>query len=462
MQGKELFKEETKNYIKEHISEWRGYSKDFDIPYFCELFKNKTQLLYINGNFYCLIGYIEKEELQNEIYIILNELNKEARNDISQKVKRIINNLEMICYMGSEEYKNKLKPKDNEIFTPTKLLMIDKDNISFGENRTVIQRINIEYKKGSIMKTENWNKYLKETFEEIDEVIFQEFLGYLLLSSLRARKSVCIYGKGDNGKWVILKIIEEILGRKLVHTGEHIEKIFNDRFGFAYIENKLVLVDSDLSNIELDEITMSSIRTFITDGTVQAEQKGKDRKELDITTKLLLFGNQPIRAKNDDKLQFTKRFIFIKAKDRPENYYNDHYLLDKLLEEKEGILEYMINGAIRLIKNNYHFSHEEHIKYNSELIMKERKKQIFKNFDYIKDFLSDSNYVVFDDNSITFTYEIFCQYEKWAKQRGIEPTTKTNFYKKLAEIITHFGIEKPKDVRRNNEKGKGYIGIKLI
>ena len=69
--------------------------------------------------------------------------------------------------------------------------------------------------------------------------------------------------------------------------------------------------------------------------------------------RFLCFGNGALTALHDKSDGFFRRQIVLTTKDRPAGRADDPFLVDKLLQEKEGIFLWRLEGLHRLIGNNY-------------------------------------------------------------------------------------------------------------
>lgn len=69
-------------------------------------------------------------------------------------------------------------------------------------------------------------------------------------------------------------------------------------------------------------------------------------------------------ALHDRSDGFFRRQIILTTKDKPVDRFDDPFLAEKLIAEKEGIFLWMLEGLRRLIANHYHFTISQRAKDN--------------------------------------------------------------------------------------------------
>ena len=72
----------------------------------------------------------------------------------------------------------------------------------------------------------------------------QEYMGYCLLPTTKGQKMLLMIGKGGEGKSRIGLVMRSMLGDNMNTTS--IQKVENNRFSRADLENKLLMVDDDM------------------------------------------------------------------------------------------------------------------------------------------------------------------------------------------------------------------------
>ena len=103
--------------------------------------------------------------------------------------------------------------------------------------------------------------------------------------------------------------------------------------------------------------------------------------------RFLCFGNGALTALHDRSDGFFRRQIILTTKDKPADRFDDPFLAEKLIAEKEGIFLWMLEGLRRLIANHYHFTISQRAKDNITSAVRDANN--------ILDFLDSEGYVAF-------------------------------------------------------------------
>lgn len=437
-----------KNMLKN--KQWliiKGDNKyDINENVFIELFINQLELKFIGGKFYNINGLLEEDELKQIIIMIIKE---DCRTNLKTKVKSIIDAMKIWCSDIN------FKVPSNEINTLSNTLVInDYGEIKIEDKKVAINVLNVDYMP-NIGKPTMFLKYLDELLYQNDIIILQEYLGYCLIASIVAHKSLFIIGKSGIGKSVFGKVLKSIFGYSLLEKQLH--KLFDDnnRFAFTNLPLKLIVLDDDV-NLSKQLKDSQSFKTIITGINLTIEEKFAHEYNTPIYSRVIGFGNGMLNINKKEQENVLRRFLILETKDIPSNRIIDPFIDEKISEEKNAIFKWALDGLTRLIKNNYQFSfHEE---------MKERVKNILDstNIDdnnYIYSFLSDQKYIEIDGFSKSWTEEIYETYKQWAIDNKLKVESTYSFSRALANSYNDFGLEK-KEFNKKGTNKQGYIGLK--
>lgn len=191
-------------------------------------------------------------------------------------------------------------------------------------------------------------KYLQDWLPDADvRAVLQEYLGYCLIPNTNFRKALFLYGKGKNGKSMLVEFLQEFFGdysSTLSYDG-----LFT-RFGPAELKDKLVNIFDD-TTVSFTKET-SIVKNLIAGGSISAEHKGKDMFKF-INVARLIYSSQETPKTSDNTVAWYDRWFFIKFPNtfRPSNRAKFE-IQNALREEKAGIFNWMIEGLERLMKND--------------------------------------------------------------------------------------------------------------
>ena len=209
---------------------------------------------------------------------------------------------------------------------------------------------------GKDSKCPIWIDCLKYIFdgEYMDEKIagLQEFFGYILMSEAKYKKALIMYGMPDSGKSLILQVMQYMVG----HNNSCCLDIsqMNDPKSLSVIVGKRL---NSISEIGSDaRIYDRGFKQLVScEDPVQIKFLYSNPLMYIPTCKHVLCGNTLPSVLDTSGATFN-RLMIIKFNKTVPKKRQDPYMFVKLASEISGILKWSIEGALRLIKNNGHFT----------------------------------------------------------------------------------------------------------
>jgi len=177
----------------------------------------------------------------------------------------------------------------------------------------------------------------------------QEFCGYLMLNSPRFKKAIFLYGPTDSGKTTFSNAIFNVIGHE--NTCSIPIQSLDRRFQEQRLYQKRANVVGDLGSEAFKNVSMFK-RTTGGD-IIEAEVKGANKTIKFVWTGKHWFdANDLPDPKGDaDTDAFYNRLILAAfSKQIPKDQQNKK-LPDELIEERSGILNWMLDGLDRLEEN---------------------------------------------------------------------------------------------------------------
>lgn len=198
-----------------------------------------------------------------------------------------------------------------------------------------------------------WNEFLDEIFmgDETRVKLLQEVFG-ACISNARTQKAVIFYGSGANGKSVAAFTLEALCGPDNV---AHLSlDRFQSQFGLQSLIGKKLNIAAELETGNA-KITTANFKAIVGGDSVQVNIKYQAPLETVLNCKLVFLTNN-LPDTLDTSFGYIRRLLII-----PFNYTvpedkKDVYLTDKLKKEIGGILNWSIQGMLRLQKNNFVFT----------------------------------------------------------------------------------------------------------
>ncbi len=209
---------------------------------------------------------------------------------------------------------------------------------------------------GKATPTPVFDRYM-DTLTGSDEgrkLLLLEFLGAVIsnVKGWRMKKALFLYGDGNTGKSVLKSLAERIVGR-----GNFIGIDLTDieaRFGTSALYGKRLAGSSDMSFV-----TVSELKTFkkCTGGdSLFAEFKGMNAFEFVYDGLLWFCMNRLPKFGGDDGTWVYDRIICVPCENVIPLHKQDKLLLDKLYEEREGIVYKAVTAFRGVITNGYRFT----------------------------------------------------------------------------------------------------------
>jgi putative DNA primase/helicase len=284
-----------------------------------------------------------------------------------------------------------------------------------------------------------WRTFIEDICPD-DHLLLQEWSGYMLFKGYPVHALMWLYGPlGFNAKGTFIRAIKKVIGE---HNSSSIsiEDIMHDKpFALANLTNKLVNISPEPS-IKKD-LSTDMIKSVTGEDIISTDTKyQKKRGQLFNHAKITLMGNDFPRGIPYGDVAFWQRFLcccfpntYIGEKANPR-------ILEELTDTEEKlsvILNWMIEGLQRLLKNKWVFS-------NSKTV--DEKRELYAlGSDSAKAFLEQHIEFPASGNiskkDLTATYEAFCYENKlvpkdtlnqalleFAEARSITPLTSSRTY----------------------------------
>lgn len=259
-----------------------------------------------------------------------------------------------------------------------------------------------------------FKQFLRSTLSEDDELVavVQEMMGYCLTPEMKAQCCFIFLGDGSNGKSLLFKALKQLVGKGNYSTVPLSN--LSHSFSRATLENKLLNISSENESGNGRKHDTQYLKAISGGDEVQAEYKGKDVFVFQPICKLVFSVNSlPNFSDKSHGLMRRLKIIPLERIFDIDSGTADIHLEEKLDGELPGILNFAIEGLLRLRKNDYRFTHSSAM----DRCLHEYEELI----DPYKTFVEEL--IVFEGK--TSRKEIYSAFTLWAKQ---------NKHKNLAEV----------------------------
>jgi P4 family phage/plasmid primase-like protien len=270
-----------------------------------------------------------------------------------------------------------------------------------------------------------WIAFLHQIFQEDEETIesVQRLLGYTLTGLVTEEVLVICYGHGSNGKSVFSNVIHNIFGgyamtsppslltaRKADDTSPR-----NDLAALAGA--RYVSINELQAGDRLDEQVVKMLA-----GREPISARFLHREYFEYKpnfTAWLRTNHKPIITGGDDGIW--RRLVLLPFRRKFNDDEKDPFLESKLLEERDGILQWTLEGTRKYLKDGLKLSPR----------IRQENATYRKDSDLIGEFLDDVLEV--DPTAKINQQTAYEAWQEWCRGNGFRITSKKSFTQRLAE-----------------------------
>uniref|UniRef100_UPI0039EB8450 DNA primase family protein n=1 Tax=Clostridium perfringens TaxID=1502 RepID=UPI0039EB8450 len=319
--------------------------------------------------------------------------------------------------------------------------LLDIRDMSFKEHTpsylSTVQ-LNVEYNPQA--HCPQFEKFLNEVLDCRLIPLVQEILGYLLTTNTSAQKSFVLLGPARTGKSTLLWVVEYLLlGKKNVSNIPWQE--IGDKFKTAELLGKLANVFSDLPSKSIDDTGIFKVVTG--EDYLMAEKKNKNPFKFRPFARLVFSCNELPKNYVDRTEGFYRRLIIVPFNRQIEKNKIDKALKYKFQREKEGILNWALEGLRRLYENNFEFSENE----LTDEVKKEYKRENNNVISFVEECCEIDS--LFSCSRI----ELYESYKEFCGEAGLKALSHIKFNK---ELECNFNV-----TRARNRKLRLWNGIRI-
>lgn len=291
-------------------------------------------------------------------------------------------------------------------------------------------------------KNDIFQNYLDVVLPNKDtQKTLQQVAGFLFIKGLKLEKVFFLYGTGSNGKSVFFEVLNGILGEENM-SNYSLENLTNDNGYFrAMIKDKIVNYGTD---IKLENIDAGRFKQLASNEPIDARLPYKNPFNITDYAKLIFNVNKMDSANVEHTHGFWRRFLFIPFMVKIEDKDKDRDLHKKILENRAGVLNWIIEGAKQVVANRDLFISNECEEIKNQF-MKETDTVAMFEEQHIKENLKGNFYIC----KVVECYGLYKDYCINAGYRGV--LNRSNFVKRMLAI----GFDKFED-REGTQLKKSY------
>jgi putative DNA primase/helicase len=263
--------------------------------------------------------------------------------------------------------------------------------------------------------------------DENKRMVLQEFLGYVFTPNevLNLEKCLLLYGEGSNGKSVLYRVINEMLGKENI-SSYSIPQLTDKQKGEYYtvnLQGKLLNYCSDTKGAFDD----TGVFKQLVSGEKVTGRHPAGRPIEFVNNAKFIFNVNQLPSTPENVYGFFRRFEIIDFNVTIEEAKKDRQLPSKIVEsELSGVFNWILEGLERLLKNKTITP----CKANEEAL--ERFKIKSNN---VLEFLTDEGFqTVTSIEEGTVFNELFQMYQIWISENGGHAVKRGTFKERLDTI----------------------------
>lgn len=355
----------------------------------------------------------------------------------SARVEDAIKTLQKRVYVRAEKFKH------NPEFVNLKNGMLDVGSVELKKHGPeYLSRIQLDVKLDKKAKCGRWDQFLEEIFPGAPEKAkaLQSYFGYCLLPDCRHQRCLFLLGSGANGKSVVTDILVSILGEENVCSLPL--QLMGQRFLVGQLKDKLVNVASEISTNQPTDTSV--FKDAVVGGLLMADQKHGKPFAFYPIAKHIFSMNEPPKI-TDKSYGFQRRPIVLTFTERFEGEKRDPHLTKKLVQEKDGIFLWMLEGLMMVL--------EKDDLYIPETVERDTKEFV-KTTNPVLLFVDDC--CILGSDYHVRPKELYKEYLTWCKEGGNRPLSRNRFYD---QILIHYPSVQKK--RIGEDKKRTYVGMGL-
>ena len=280
-------------------------------------------------------------------------------------------------------------------------------------------------------------KFLKQIQNRENVITLIKMFGYILFSkSTMHQKAFFFAGKGDNGKSVLIDLIEAFVGENNCSSVK-LHDLRNDRFMLAQMYGKIVNTYADIPATNLQDVGV--FKALVTGDKLTAQHKYGKLFEFRNRSKLIFSGNSIPLSEGEDELAYFKRWVILRFNSLFKGNKQDRDLIKKLTtpENLSGLFNLALVGLellerddfpnipIQIIREEYDrqsISHKRFVENRCHINLEKQEFFIPKN-DYYGSYLKyclENGYEALTADQVEVELSLLKIFEKRKKFDGIK------------------------------------------
>lgn len=290
-----------------------------------------------------------------------------------------------------------------------------------------------------------FKKYLHDVTQGDDklQLILLEFMGYAFSNSpLVNHQALVMVGTGSNGKSTLLALLRALAGEDN-YTVSDIADLQSET-SRAKLEGKLFVLSEETPTKAL--LDSSAFKALSGGGAVTARKLYKDQHTFRNRAKTIFACNELPHAYDVTDAYFRRVLpVAFNAKFSHEAGNLDPFIEDKLLKERAGIFNLIVEGYHRLKAQGFRYTHSDKV----QRLLKDYRDHS----DPVKTWVEDNlNFHEISEARVVTTNKVYSAYKIAAERGGFRPVTLNAFSQKLSKLVPDYEKRRGQHSKGNRER----------
>ncbi|UZP04720.1 hypothetical protein JW813_06835 [Clostridium botulinum] len=232
----------------------------------------------------------------------------------------------------------------------------------------------------------------------------QEIFGYVLINNVKGEKVFYFTGVGSNGKSFLADILTKMVGEKNV-SNTQLWKL-SEKFGMEDMVGKSLNIanENEIGNT----VATENIKTVASGDSINVSRKYKTDIKFKSTCKMIFILNT-LPNTSDNTHGYYRKILIVPFNRVFKKEEMDKNLKEKVVPEMSGILNWAIEGAKRLMKNDYKFTESEAIEKVTKAYKEEQNP--------VESFLKDG--LKYEEGHSETKKDVLEAYKSWIEGQNI-------------------------------------------
>ena len=296
---------------------------------------------------------------------------------------------------------------------------------------------------------------LRPALPEEDIALLQRYAGMCLLGGNPAHRFLVLRGTAGGGKSTLVEVLETIIGpHNVAQLRVH---LLTERFEIAGFLGRTLLCGKDVPGNFLDNRAAHMIKPLTGGDRLNAEQKNvKHRFDIVGDFAIIITTNTRLHVRLDsDTEAWRRRMLIIDFTQPPTAKPVPYFARELIRTEGPGILNWCIEGAVRLMDELRRFGHIQ-----LTAIQRQRVDALLCESDSVRHFVT--NCVVSDPAEDVTVSELLTAYNDFCESQGWQAVTVRQFESQVCDhMVAIHHAHKRTDIRRNDKNQRGYARVAL-